>query len=127
MKEFAGMLTTIAIVLALVATSMFALHDRHTLVSPPEAAAEDFMRSLATGRYDVAMRYVDRRAGMSRESIKTWSDQLRNQGAIQSVDVTPVTSGRHSATTKYTIALVSGHEITGELHLSFDREWLVTR
>jgi hypothetical protein len=127
MKEVTGFFGSVAIVLAVVATSIFALHDRTTLVSPAEAVAEDFVRALTTGRYNVAMRYVDPRAGVSRDAIQTWSDQLRSQGSVQSVDVTPVASDRDSAITNYVVTLASGQEITGELRLIFDREWLVTR
>jgi hypothetical protein len=127
MKESGGLLATMAVVIGLVAASVFGFHDRNTLVSPAEAVAEDFVRALATGRYNVAMRYVDPRAGLSRDAIQTWSDQLRRQGAIQSVDVTPVTSDEDIATTNYAVTFTSGQEITGELRLTFDREWRITR
>ena len=121
------MLVTMVVALGLVAASVFALDDRETLVSPAEAVAEDFVRALTTGRYDAAAKYVDPHAGYSREEIRSWSDQLRQHGAVEGVEVTPLSNGRQDASVKYTVTLVSKQEISGDLRLSFDREWQITR
>lgn len=128
MKEAAALAVVTAAVLGLVGLSIFALGDRETLVSPPEAVAEDFVRALATGRYDIAMRYVDPHAGISRDEIRGWSDALRSQaGGIQNVDIPEVFHDRDEAIARYAVTTTGRAEIGGTLRLTFDRSWRITR
>jgi hypothetical protein len=62
-------------------------HDTATLVSPPEAVAEQFARKLAGGRYDVARHHLEHDSRAMRERIRAASDALRaGSGAISAVD-----------------------------------------
>ena len=87
MKDlFPVVLVTIA-ALGLVGASVGVGHDTQTLVSPPEAVAEQFARKLAGGRYDVAREHLDRDSPPEREHIRATSDALRARaGAISTVD-----------------------------------------
>lgn len=128
MKEAAAHALVIAAVLGLVAGSIVGLGDRETLVSPPEAIAEDFVRAMATGRYDVAMRYVDPRSGISREQIRGWSDALRAEaGGIYNVDIPDVHRERDEAVARYAVQTTRRTEISGTLRLRFERSWQITR
>jgi hypothetical protein len=80
-----------AIALGVIAAAVLAAGDRQIFVSPPEAVAEDFVRALAGGRYDVAMAYVEPSAGITTGQIQERSDTLRRiAGAVSSVDVAGV-------------------------------------
>jgi hypothetical protein len=46
-----GVLLTITLAIGVTAGSLFGLHDRSILASPPESAVEDFVRKLETKRY----------------------------------------------------------------------------
>lgn len=128
MKEAAALAVVTAAVLGLVGLAVFTLGDRETLVSPPEAIAEDFVRALATGRYDVAMQYVDPDAGISRDEIRGWSDALRSEaGGIQSVDIPEVFHDRDAAIARYAVTTTHQTQISGTLRLRFDRSWQITR
>lgn len=49
-----GVLITAAAAMIVVATVVFGFNDRTVLVPAPESTAENFVRELATGRYDRA-------------------------------------------------------------------------
>jgi hypothetical protein len=59
MRELALIAAVTAAALAVVAASVGPGRDVLTFVSPPEVVAEEFVRSLATGRYDRAVRHLD--------------------------------------------------------------------
>ena len=52
MKTIAQILVTMTLALAIVAVCVFAAGDRQTLVPPPDAVAEAFVRQAAARRYD---------------------------------------------------------------------------
>jgi hypothetical protein len=66
-----------ALALAVVAFGVGAGRDRALFVPPPEAVVEGFARQLATGRYDRALQYVNPAAGISVDSLREASDDLR--------------------------------------------------
>ena len=59
MRELALIAAVTAAALAAVAAGVGPGGDTRTFVSPPEVVAEEFVRSLATGRYDRAVRHLD--------------------------------------------------------------------
>jgi len=127
MKEPLTVAGVAALALAIIAGAVFGLGDRETFTSPPEAIAEDFVRALSTGRYDVAMKYVDPRAGVSRADIRTWSDDLRAKaGGIENVDVPAVSMQGDSADAIYEVSGTK-ETVTGQLRLTFDKTWQITR
>ena len=58
MRELLFAIATIAAALVVVAAAVFGAHDADTLVSPPEAVAEDFGRELAMARYTLSRKYL---------------------------------------------------------------------
>ena len=52
MKTIVQILATMTLALAIVAVCVFAAGDRQTLVPPPDAVAEAFVRQAAARRYD---------------------------------------------------------------------------
>ena len=86
-----GLWKVVAVLIAsllLIAGAVFGLGDRGVLVSPPEAVAENFMRALSTGRYDMALPYLS--DGLARTtdaaSLKAYKDRLEAKtGAIEEV------------------------------------------
>jgi len=59
MKDLLPIVLVTAIALGLVGVAVVVGHDTSTLVSPPEAVAEQFARKLAGGRYDVASAHLE--------------------------------------------------------------------
>jgi hypothetical protein len=60
MKAIVQLLVTMALTMIVIAVCVFAAGDRQTLVPPPDAIAEAFMRQLTTGRYDRVGSYLSR-------------------------------------------------------------------
>lgn len=52
----------IAAALAVIAVAVFGLGDGRTMVSPPEAVAENFVRALECGRFPQAHKYLSAEA-----------------------------------------------------------------
>jgi hypothetical protein len=76
--------------LALVALSVVAGHDTTVLVAPPESVAEQFVRKLAGGRYDVAVEHLEHDTPALRERVRTTSGALRARaGAISQIEGQP--------------------------------------
>jgi hypothetical protein len=87
MKALLLVAAATAAALAVVAVSVGAGHDTSTLVSPPDAVVEQFVRKLAGARYDVALAHLDDRSPAMREHVRTTSDALRARaGAIDQVE-----------------------------------------
>ena len=63
MKEFLWIAAATMLALSIVGLAVGPGHDRMTFVSPPEVVAEDFVRSLAAGRYDRAVEHLAETAG----------------------------------------------------------------
>ena len=59
MKAVALALCVAAVALGVCAAAVFGLGDGATMVSPPEAVAEDFLRAVWMRRYPQAARYLD--------------------------------------------------------------------
>jgi hypothetical protein len=73
--------------LAVVAAGVVVGHDTATLVSPPDAVVEQFVRKLAGARYDVALAHLVDGSAAMRDRIRTTSDALRARaGAIGQVE-----------------------------------------
>jgi hypothetical protein len=87
MKDLLVVAAVAAGALGVVAGSVGGGHDTATLVSPPEAVVEQFVRKLAGARYDVALAHLDDRSPAMRDRIRTTSDALRvRAGAIGQVE-----------------------------------------
>jgi hypothetical protein len=87
MKDLLQMVLAIAATLAFVGVTVAVGHDTTTLVSPPEAVAEQFARKLAGGRYDVASQHLEHDSPELRAQVRSVSDALRARaGAIGAID-----------------------------------------
>ena len=68
----------VAAALAVVAAAVFGLGDRRTLVPPPEAVVESFVRELETGRYQRATGYLstELQPNVKPEQLRAWTSRL---------------------------------------------------
>lgn len=87
MKALLIVAAVVAGALGIVAGSVGAGHDTGTLVSPPDAVVEQFVRKLAGARYDVALAHLEDDSPAMRERVRMTSDALRARaGAIDQVE-----------------------------------------
>jgi hypothetical protein len=99
--------------MAVVVASVGLGGDTSTFVSPPEVVVEQFVRKLATGRYDVALAHLDEDSPAVRERIQTTSDQLRARtGAIEQVEGQPGAIDGDRATATAVVTTERAGEIT---------------
>ena len=104
--------------LAVVVVSVIAGHDASTLVSPPDAVVEQFVRKLAAGRYEVARAHLADDSPAMRERIRMTSDALRARaGAINQVEGKQGVIDRDRATVKAVVTTERAGEITMEFTL----------
>lgn len=105
MRAVVLVVTVTAGALGVVGASIGVGHDTGTLVSPPEAVVEQFVRKLAGARYDVAEAHLDERTPAWRERVRTSSRALR-AAAVYQVEGRPgaATGDRASATAIVTTA-----------------------
>ena len=105
--------------LAVVAASVVVRHDTGTLVSPPDAVVEQFVRKLAGGRYDVALAHLDDRSPAMRTRIRTTSDALRTRaGAIGQVEGKRGAIDGDTATATAIVSTERAGDITMEFSLN---------
>ena len=87
MKDLVPIVLVTVVMLGLAGVAIGVGHDTATLVSPPEAVAEQFARKLAGGRYDVASAHLEHDSPAMRQRVRSVSDALRARaGAISAVD-----------------------------------------
>jgi hypothetical protein len=104
--------------LGVIGGAMGAGGDRLTLVSPAEAVAEEFVRKLAGGRYDVAMAHLDDQSDAMRARVQAVSDTLRERaGEIDQVEGEEGTIEGDMATASARITTERAGELTMEFRL----------
>ena len=89
MKTIAQILLAMTLALAIIAVCVFAAGDRQTLVPPPDAVAEAFVRQAAARRYDRvhALQSWGRREELSAAVLRLYFDPLfRFTGTVNQVD-----------------------------------------
>jgi len=87
MKDLLPIVLVMVVTLVMIGVAVGVGHDASTLVSPPEAVAEQFARKLAGGRYDVAVQHLEHDSPAIRERIRSTSAELRRRaGSISAVD-----------------------------------------
>jgi hypothetical protein len=85
--------------LAVIAVAVGPLHDTGALVSPPEAVAEQFMRQVANGHYDVAIERAADRGASRVADLRRQGDRLRVLAPIiDRIDGEPGTIAGDTAT-----------------------------
>jgi hypothetical protein len=88
-KSAPAILGVVALCLAIVWTAVFVLGDTRILVSPPEAVAEQFFRSLQTRRYEQGRAQLapDLRAKTTADDLRRLHDDLETRvGRIENVE-----------------------------------------
>jgi hypothetical protein len=86
MRELTLIAGTMAVALGVIAVAVGPGHDTMTFVSPPEAVAEEFVRQLATGRYDRAVDHLENKNG-AEPMVTVQGESLRRQaGEVNQVE-----------------------------------------
>ena len=117
--------------LALIGAAVLADHDRQTLVAPPEAVGEQFMRQLASHRPRQASFALSERlrAELTRKRLSAWMRDIEAKaGSIENVvGKDPVVADAEAGAT----VVVHGSDRDVALRLGFVRErggvWRVDR
>jgi hypothetical protein len=88
MKAIAQLLVTMTVAMMIVAVWVVAAGDRQTLVPPPDAVGEGFLRQLTARRYDRVDSYLSHaRQKWSAEARRRQFDSLwRYTGGVNQVD-----------------------------------------
>ena len=124
-------LTLAAGFLALIGAAVFADHDRQTLVPPPEAVGEQFVRRLASHRPRQASFALSERlrGETTRKRLSAWMRDIEAKaGSVENVEgKDPVCADAEAGAT----VLVRGSDRDVALRLGFVREpggvWRVDR
>ena len=100
MRELASVAAVVGAALVVLGAAVFGLHDRHTLVPPPQAVGEGFMRQLVHGHYDLATNYmVSEARGPSRRQLAEMFEPARRQlRAVHQVSADPPLDERDGQT-----------------------------
>jgi hypothetical protein len=87
-KTIVQLLVTMTLALVIIAVCVFAAGDRQTLVPPPDAVAEAFLRQATARRYDRVHALLSwRRQELSAAVLRRYLDPLwRFTGAVNQVD-----------------------------------------
>jgi hypothetical protein len=88
MKTIVQLLVTMTLAMMVIAVWVFAAGDRQTLVPPPDAIGEGFLRQLTARRYDRVDSYLSHaRQGWSAAALRRQFDPLwRYTGNVGHVD-----------------------------------------
>jgi hypothetical protein len=88
MKAIVQLLAAMMLALVVIAVWVFAAGDRQTMVPPPDAVGEGFLRQLATRRYDRVGSYLSHgRQEWSAAELRRQFDPLwRYTGTVNQVD-----------------------------------------
>lgn len=118
MKDVLLVVACTALALAFVAASVVIGHDTRTFVAAPEAVAEQFVRKLAAGRYDVARAQTSDGSRSTRDRIRSASARLRARaGAIDQVTGMAGWTGTDTARASVVLSTERAGEITMEFGL----------
>jgi hypothetical protein len=116
--------------LGLIAAVVFGLGDRETFVSPPEAVAEEFVRSIGHGRVESARDLLasEEEHATSAAEMRTFSTRFRERfGRLDHVDASLAARSRDSADVRVN-AEGSRNTIELAVPLAFERGlWKVAR
>jgi hypothetical protein len=99
MKAIVQLLAATTLAMMVIAVWVFAAGDRQTMVPPPDAVGEGFLRQLATRRYDRVGSYLpDGRQQRSAAALRRQFDSLwRYTGTVNQVDAELVSiDGEHA-------------------------------
>src|SRR5687768_15695969 len=109
--------------LAVSAISVFGFGDKQTLVPPPEAVAEGFLRILAANRPESARALLcqETKRRMSRKDLRSFGDRLEGKlGGI--TDVRGESATIHGNNSTATILVKTDRQLERRLQLKLRRE-----
>ena len=108
MKAPLAVIAVMAVALGVAALALVGLDDRGTLVPPPEAEAESFMRALATHRYEQALpRAADELRRQGVPALRRWQEDFeRARGRVR--DVRGLSSRSSGESAEARVALTAG-------------------
>jgi hypothetical protein len=107
----------VAVLVAATAAAVELLHDRELLVPPPDAVAEQFVRSVMAKRFEPARAYLLEPGSVSREQLEELQSRL---GEGENPDAEIVSRDQESATVDVVIK-----ETTFTIPLAWDKGWKV--
>ena len=118
MKALLWLAAATMLSLGVVAIAVGPGHDTTIFVSPPEVVAEEFVRKLATGRYDRAVDYLAYTRG-AEAMVTVQAESLRHQaGKINDVEGTGSVIDGDRATAKTTIRTERAGQVEWEFTLT---------
>ena len=122
MKDIASVVLVIAAGLAVAAFAVYAAGDKSVLVPPPDATAENFVRELGMGRYDVVLHHLsdDVRRQVGASELRASFEPLRALTGRPDQVVThrPATYGDHARV----LTLYQGRRATAALYVDLVRQ-----
>ena len=125
MKEIAGVVVAMALLIAVSALAVERFDDRELFVSPPDAVAEGFVREVVTKRWDRARTYLVDADSMSNPEVealqKSWEQRIGDPSEVEAELVS-----RTEAQALVNVRLKSANA-SAELvfALVFDGEWKI--
>lgn len=128
MNRLLGVVGWIGAALAVAAVAVHVVEDRRTLVSPPDAVAEEFVRQVLTGRSERALPLLCEgvRPGLSRGELDAAGRKLQEElGEVANVsaEIESLSDRRAAAS-----AVLDGARATRTLRFRFVRErgkWMI--
>lgn len=112
----------LAAALGLSAAAVHGWHDRTTLVPPPAAVVEEFLRALAAGRYEAAREKLadDLRHEFDENRLRMLTEGLQDRhGAIRHVEGQDRSIGTDTAVAAGELTFASGEK--SEVQFRLDR------
>jgi hypothetical protein len=126
-KELVSVLVALALVIAGSALAVEHFDDRETLIPPPDAVAEGFVREVLMKRWDRARPYLAKPESMSNQDLevleKSWESRAGDPWIIEAETISRTD---HEALTTVRMQSAKGSEAVS-FTLVFDREWKIVR
>ena len=121
MKEIAGVVAAMALLIGMSALAIERFDDRELFVSPPDAVAEGFVREVVTKRWDRARTYLLDPEAMSNTDIEALQKAWGNPSTVES-EIVSRTDER--ASVNVTLKSERGAEVV-VFTLRFEGEWKI--
>jgi hypothetical protein len=125
MKEIAGVLLAMALLIGLSALAVQRFDDRETFVSPPDVVAEEFAREVVTKRWDRARTHLADPDSMSNADVaalqQSWEQRL---GDPKKIAAETISRTDEQALVKVRLESAKGSE-TIAFTCRFDRKWKI--
>jgi hypothetical protein len=120
MKELTGILLALGLLGGASALAVQA-GDRQTVVSPPDAVAEELVRALVNQRFDPARAYLADPDGVTEAQLRSLAEALGDPTTIEA-ELVRASSSRALAIVRTSTA---EHSDAHTFALVFDRDWKV--